>query len=469
MAHSLRLQLLGWMLVPLGLLAALNATAGWYGARQAADLVTDRTLLASARSIAEQAHLEDGTVQLTVPPAAIEMFDNGAGDFVYYAATGLRGELLAGVSGLPAGARHPARADGAAFQARFRGRLLRLIAVDHPLTGPGVLTSVRVTVGVSLRSRDALLRRLWLAELGQQTALVLGAGLFMGFGLKRGLAPLVRVRDTVLARPAESLDPLDQTAVQAELQPLVLAINRQMARVQAQLAAQHRFVNNAAHQLRTPLTLVHLQATYALRRPGLEEARETLEAICSSTQQLSRLAGQLLTLARAEPGGRRSRHGEVDLGRLAARVLESFARPALDKGIDLGLDARQAAIVRGDETLLGEVLVNLVDNATRYCPPGSVVTVSVDRRGDEAVIAVRDDGPGVPPDEVAPLFERFYRVSGTAPEGSGLGLAIVREVAAAGGGDATAANAAGGGLVVEVRLPWSDGETSGRRRRPKAD
>lgn len=455
MRHSLRAQLLGWVLVPLLLLAAMNATASWISARDAANLVTDRTLAASARSIAEQAIVEDELIQVVVPPAALEMFDTGSGDFVYYAVTDGAGRLLAGTADLPGWTRARPGSGPSSQEAVYRDRPLRLLALDHPIAGPGLRAEVTVVLGTTLNSRNALLMHLWLVGFGQQLALIVTAGLFMLLGLRRGLAPLLRLRDAVLARPSTSLEPLEAGAVQAELQPLVAALNRQIERVQRQLAAQHRFVTNAAHQLRTPLTLLNVQATYARRQLGTAEQEAALTAIQASTQQLSRLSGQLLTLSRAEPGSRRDRADLVDLGALARRVLGDLAEGALVKGIDLGFEEATSANVRGDATMLGELLVNLVDNALRYCPTGSsvTVTVAVRRDGEVVVLSVRDDGPGVPPGELERIFERFYRAPGTQADGSGLGLAIVREVAVAAGGDVLARGADGGGLVVEVRLP----------------
>ena len=452
MARSLRRQLLAWVLVPLALLAAFNARDSWVEARDAANLVTDRTLAASARSIVEQVQVEDDQIQVLVPPAALEMFDIGAGDFVYYAVRDGEGRLLAGSADLPQWRRDGTTGRPASIEAGYRDRPLRLLALDHPLVGPRLKASVTAVVGVTLGGRDSLLRRLWLAGFGQQLALIVTAGLFMAYGLKRSLAPLLGLRDTVLLRPGNSLQPLDTGAVQAELQPLVVAINQQMARVEKQLAAQHRFVTNAAHQLRTPLTLLNVQATFALRHRGLPEEGAALSAIQASTTQLSRLAGQLLTLSRAEPGSRRERNDTIDLGALARHVLKGFAEPALAKGVDLGFEERKAALVQGDATMLGEMLVNLVDNAIRYCPPRSTVTVIVDRRKDVALLIVQDDGLGLPEGEHERVFERFYRVLGTGGDGSGLGLAIVREVAETAGGSVSAIEMAGGGLSIEVRL-----------------
>ena len=446
---SLRTQLLAWVLVPLTILAAVNAVTGYGTARATANLVTDHMLLGSARVIAEEAGAEDGLLQVTVPPAALELFDTGAGDFVYVRVMDGAGRLLAGAADLPL---PPGGED--AYEADYRGRTLRFHALDHVLAGPGPHRSVTVVVGIALAGRDAMVRHLWLTGLGQGLALLATAGVFMAFGLKRGLGPLIRLRDEVLARPTASLEPFAPETVQSEIRPLVEAINGRIARVKAQLAAQHRFVTNAAHQLRTPLAVLNLQATYALRRIGADDQAAALTAIQVGVGQMSRLAEQLLTLSRAEPGSRRARDDRVELGDLARRVLENVAGLALERGIDLGLDARDpAAATAGDETMMGEMLVNLVDNALRYCPAGSSVTVVVDRDGPDAVLAVQDDGPGLPAGEEERVFERFYRVEGTAPSGSGLGLSIVKEVAEAAGGSVSARRPAGGGLLVEVRLP----------------
>ena len=452
MRGSLRLQLLAWVLVPLACLAAINAATGYRTAKATADLLADRMLIGSARAIAEATRDEDGQLQAVVPPAALEMFDTGAGDFVYYRVLDGAGRLVAGVRDLPLPPGGPD--DAASYEADYRGRPMRFHALDHALAGPGPAGLFTVVVGTSLDGRDALVRRLWLGSLGQGLALLATAGVFMAFGLKRGLAPLLRLSDAVRARPEASLEPFAADAVQGEVRPLVAAINGYIGRVKAQMAAQHRFVTNAAHQLRTPLAVLNLQATYAVRRVGQADQAAALEAIQVGVGQVSRLAEQLLMLSRAEPGGRRPRGDRVALGPLARRVLEGFAASSLGKGIDLGLEERDGAVQAvGDETMMGEMLSNLVDNSLRYCPPGSCVTLVVDRDGDDAVLSVVDDGPGVPAGEEERIFERFYRVVGLEAAGSGLGLSIVKEVVETAGGAVRAVRRVDGGLRVEARLP----------------
>jgi two-component system sensor histidine kinase TctE len=214
--------------------------------------------------------------------------------------------------------------------------------------------------------------------------------------------------------------------------------------------------------LRTPLALLSTQAAFALRETGTQAREEALIALQASAGRLARLAGQLLTLSRAEPGSRRPRADRVDLADDARRVLEECAPMALDRRIDLGLEAPGAAPVIGDGTMLREMIVNLVDNALRYTPAGGNVTVEVRAVGDAAVLAVSDDGPGIPAEKRERVFERFYRIDGTQGDGSGLGLAIVREVAENTGGRVALSDSVTGGLLVEIHLPLAqDRQRSG--------
>ncbi|MBB3317547.1 MULTISPECIES: HAMP domain-containing sensor histidine kinase [unclassified Rhizobium] len=154
-----------------------------------------------------------------------------------------------------------------------------------------------------------------------------------------------------------------------------------------------------------------------------------------------------MTLSRAEPGSRRLRCDVIDLAKAAEDVLGAQAEEALRRGIDIGLKEASPIRVAGDGTMLGEMLVNLVDNAIRYTPVGGKVKVSVTRLDGRALFTVEDNGPGIHPMERKHVFERFYRVMGTQEEGGGLGLAIVREVIQGAGGTAYLSDAAGGGPV----------------------
>lgn len=448
--NSLRAQLFAWVVLTLIGAICINLYLSFRSADATADLVTDRTLLASARVIAEATHVDSsGTAQIDIPPAALEMFDTGYGDRVFYQVVTAWGNLIAGYPDLP----HPKR-EQVGEDTIFRADGMRTLMLNHPVVGLDRDGTVSVVVAVTHKSQHAMRRRLWLSDFTKQLVLVLLAGLVTIIGLQRGLAPVLRLRDAVRERGRERLDPLNPDMVQNELRPLVHALNDHMERVQNQMAAQRRFVSNAAHQLRTPLALISTQASVAARETDDGNRDEALAALRSSTRHVTRLASQLLTLSRAEPGSRRPRNDTIDLADTARRVLENLAEEALRRNIDLGLEADETPVrVEGDGTMLREMLVNLVDNALRYTQPGGRVTVGVGREGDTALLWVEDNGPGIPEVERTQVFERFYRIIGTEPEGSGLGLAIVREVVDGAGGSVTLGRAVGGGLLVSVRLP----------------
>lgn len=447
--HSLRVQLLFWVVLTLIGAICINLYLSFRSATAAADLIADRTLIASARVIAEAVRVDSGgTVELDLPPAALEMFDTGFRDEVFYRVTTPWGNVVSGYPDLPR-PRLPLKGE----DLDFRNENLRAIMMEHPVVGLNGDGVIAVTVAVTHKSQYAIRRQLWLSDFVKQLVLVLLAGLVTILGLQRGLAPVLRLSGEVRRRGRDRLDPFDPGMVQAELQPLVHALNDHMERVRNQMAAQRRFVANAAHQLRTPLTLISTQASVAARE-GIEERRaEALEALQLTTRQAARLAGQLLTLSRAEPGGRRPRNDPVDLSWVARRVLENAAQEAVAKDIDIGLESSGPVTVAGDGTMLGEMVVNLVDNALRYTTPGGSVTVTVRKSEGSALLQVEDNGPGIAPEEREQVFERFYRIMGTQAEGSGLGLAIVREVVDGASGTVELSSSAAGGLMVTVRLP----------------
>lgn len=450
---SLRLQLLCWLLLPLAGLMAVNVWLSYRQARATADLVTDRTLDAAARAIAEDTRLDRGVIDATVPPVALEMFDTGHRDRVYYRVDTAAGRLLTGHPDLPKPPAALKQGVPAHFSTAYRDQPLRLAALAYPVVGARDGESVVVVVGVTLAGHGAMVRQLWVGGVGRQVVLLFAAAALVLVGLQRGLAPLMRLRDAVLEKNRDDLAPLSDRAVQSELRPLVAALNTYMGRVSSQMAAQRRFVANAAHQLRTPLALLATQAAFARRTADSAERGEALAGVEQSTRRLARLAAQLLTLSRAEPGSRRPREEIIDLADSARRVLEGLADLAVERDIDLGLDVTAPASTRGDGAMMREAIVNLVDNALRYTPAGGTVTVTVGAGAGEARLSVEDSGPGIPPEEREKVLERFYRVPGASGEGSGIGLSIVREVVDGAGGQLVLGASAAGGLKAEMRLP----------------
>jgi two-component system, OmpR family, sensor histidine kinase TctE len=461
--RSLRYQLLAGLLVPLGVVAFVQFAVAYRNAEATASAVTDRILLASARSIAEHIGFESAGLGVTVPPAALGMFDIGYGDTVYYRVTGPREKLLAGYGDLPPAPRTVVPAQPEYYDAIYRGESIRLVAVTQPIALARGVQQATVVVAETLNGRRAMSRELWIGSALQQSLLIAIACALAWLVLQRVLRPLVRLGREVEDRSPNDLRPFSVAALQAELDPLMRALNAYMTRLGAQLDAQRRFTANAAHQMRTPLTLLRTQASYALRGSNEGERQEAIRAIVATTRQITRLTNQLLSLAKAEPQGHTPQRDPLDLVAVTRDILVEHGSLAVERDIDLAFEvvpSGAVALVDADPALLRDLIVNLVDNAVRYTPAGGTVTVSASREDDgSAVLRVEDTGPGIPAAQRALVFERFYRVSGNEADGSGLGLAIVKEIADAHHATVTLDAGASGGLVVEVR--WLPASVSG--------
>ena len=457
-ARSLRRELLGWVMIPLIAVACFNVWTTYRNALAAADLITERTLIASARVIAEQIRDDDGVLDAPIPPAALEMFAFDRPDLVVYQVVGPDGTLLAGTPEVARPPRLPADREPVYFDARFRGASIRAVSIVQPLVLRTGTVNLVVMVGQTLSRRNDLVSRLWQKALRDQSLIVLGAGLLSLFGLSRGLAPLMRLRD-LLRRPGTA-DPIElpEHSVQLELQPLVRALNTALADVQRQVATQRRFVANAAHQLRTPLTLLRTQAHVGLREQTADVQTAALVAIDATVDRIARLSTQLLALARAEQGSALLRTEPVDFAQIAQDAVEALAEQALLRAVDLGFEGPGEVLwVRGHAPLLGELVHNLVENAIFHAGQRAVVNVTLERRCREAHLRVEDNGPGIPAPERSHVFERFYRLPGASTQGTGLGLAIVREIVTSHDGQIILEDRQQGpGLSVRVVLPLLD-------------
>ncbi|KRB64174.1 ATP-binding protein [Noviherbaspirillum sp. Root189] len=288
-------------------------------------------------------------------------------------------------------------------------------------------------------------------------------GALVWLTVSAGLAPIRRLANDVQSRDVASLAPIADRRLPEEVQPLTHALNDLLARLHVALDAQRAFVADAAHELRSPLTALKLQIQLAERADDPAERSAAFAELRQGFERATRLVQQLLTLARHEPGASPTVREPVDLLAVARNVVSDLSSIASAKDLDLGLesesnrdagDAAEAhtALCSGDGESLRVLLANLVENAIRYTPQGGRITVTVRASQEEAIAEVQDNGPGIPPDHLERVFDRFYRVSGTQAEGSGLGLAIVRHVAEAHGGRIELENA-GTGLLARLRLP----------------
>jgi two-component system OmpR family sensor kinase len=285
---------------------------------------------------------------------------------------------------------------------------------------------------------------------------VLGFLIWVAVG--SALQPLQRLTTLVKARRVDALDPLPNERLPDEVRPLVGALNDLLVRLGVALDRERAFLADAAHELRTPLTALHLQMGMLSRAANEAERDDAMEKLSAGMQRAIRLVEQMLSFARQEPRAEPVRVS-TPLADIAREVVAELVPLADAKQIDLGISNSQPATVLGDPDALRTLTRNLVDNAVRYTPAGGRVDVSVENGGpgEQGILKVVDNGPGIPPEERSRVLDRFYRRPGTSPPGSGLGMAIVKAIADA--HDATLeldSGPDGAGLVVSVRFPGTD-------------
>ncbi|SEB22580.1 sensor histidine kinase [Variovorax sp. YR216] len=454
MKLSLRASLLAWVMLPLAGAVAVDAWISHREARRTAVAVQDRLLLGSARIVAEQVHIEGDSFREHIPPAALELFEARDVDQILYRVTGSNGRLITGYAelGLPTSLLQPEVPYF--FNASVRGQPVRVVAYSQPVVGAQDIEAVTVEIAQTLNGRDALTTDLWSHAILQQAVILTMTSALILLGLRQGLKPLLRLRDAVLARAPGELQPLALTDLSVELSPLVVAINDYAGRLERFAEAQRVFIQNASHQLRTPLTVITTQLSYALREDDPKAKTESLEALRDTVQQATRLVNQLLTLSTAEADeqGMLPR-SVIALDAVVRRVHEDLAGHAQARNIDLGFEssADASSDVLGHPLAVREVVVNLVDNAIRYTRPGGIVTTRLQARGPQLVLTVEDNGPGIPEALRGRVFERFYRIHDGDSGGSGLGLPIVQEFVARMGARLEMRTPAGGiGLAVDV-------------------
>ncbi|MDR2240278.1 MAG: sensor histidine kinase N-terminal domain-containing protein [Zoogloeaceae bacterium] len=259
-----------------------------------------------------------------------------------------------------------------------------------------------------------------------------GLALLIWLVVSAGLAPLAGITRQVARRAPDNLARLDEERAPREILPLIAALNTLFGRVGASLEQERRFTADAAHELRTPLAAVKTQAQVAFGATHAAERDRALANVVAGADRATRLAEQLLMLARLDPQTALPPGQTVDLLPLAQQGVAEIAQAAAAKNIEIGLTAAEtgtAPTVAGDAVLLGVLLRNLLDNAVRYTPAGGEVDVAVRPTGTGVSLAVTDTGPGIPAEKCERAFDRFYRALGSGEEGSGLGLSIVRRIA----------------------------------------
>ena len=433
--RSLFGEILDWMLAPLLFVWPISIAVTHYFATSVANYPYDQTLREQVTAIARQVKFERGEAQISLPGSARAFLRSDEIDSVYFHVIGRGQKLIAGDSELPLLGTDdtPEKPEPGEVYFRdddYKGQDLRIAFtfIGEP-SAPRERWAL-VEVGETLEKRSQLSNKIIASVILPRFVIIPLAVVLVWFGLSQGLRPLTRLRERIETWREADLSPIAAGRVPEELQPLTDAFNSMLSRMQNNMDAQRRFISNAAHRMRTPLTGLKMQAQLTMLENDPQLLRYALQNISSSVDRASHLVNQLLALARAEA----SEHSQkppvpVDLDRLLHDIVNTWVVCALDRRIDLGYKPAGPTYILGNDFLLREMINNLLDNALRYTPDDGRVTARVVAQGDFVLLEIEDSGIGIAEDEAHKVFDRFYRVDGTGVEGSGLGLAIVREIA----------------------------------------
>ncbi len=450
----------------LGVLAVL--TAGLFlfisaYAQRAADAAFDRLLMASALSISDTVRVEDGRFSVDLPYSSLGILAQARRDRVFYRITAPDGALVTGYHDLPvapakAGVAGAAGSDPATrFEnASFRGMPVRIAVLKRFAAQPELGGWITIAVAQTREERGALARDILANAFLPIAFTVVAAGGLIWFGVRQALAPLGSLERMIRERQPHDFSPIAMPPPQ-EVSQLVQAINQLMARLQSNLDTMQTFLADAAHQIRTPLASLRLQAELAIDEDDPDALHRIAQRVHRNAVEASQLTSQLLNHAMVIHRSEALKPEDVDLGALLEQVFQRARAVAGDTAIRLDIDrAAEPATVPGDAISLREALTNLLDNAVKYAGPSGPIDLTLTPlpNGRGLRVEIADRGPGVPDAEKRRVLERFGRGSSAAGvAGSGLGLAIVTSVVEAHGADFALLDRPGGGLIARIDFP----------------
>jgi two-component system, OmpR family, sensor histidine kinase TctE len=423
-ARSIRRRLFGLLLIPSVLVLAAGTLSDYFTAVTPFREAYDQSLIDGALAVAANVRMDaNNKAILTLPPEAVAILRADSSDSIYYRVSDSTGALIGGDANLPEAPRsgtNPSRAD-----ATFLDEPIRVVSY-RTYTNAGMLT---ISVAETTHKRDGVRTRILSSSLAvdfMELGLVLA---LIGVGARLALSPLREVQEQIAQRSARDLAPLPLDRVPVEIRSIVDTLNRLFNTVSESASAQRRFLESAAHQLRTPLTGIQAQLELMAADEADSSKQQRLWLILDAARRLTHTTQQLLTLARSdEAANLRWDLVDVSLPLIVENIVADRVAAADRAGIDLGAEIYPAC-VRGVGWLLNEAVGNLANNAIAHSPAGAQVTIRCGVQRGQPFVEVTDSGVGIPPEERDRVLERFVRGSNARGNGSGLGLAIVREVA----------------------------------------
>jgi two-component system, OmpR family, sensor histidine kinase TctE len=463
---SLRRRLVAWLFPPLMIVGVAAGSGAYVFLERHLTAAYDLDLSDIARAIVPYVHVDDGKISLVFNPEAEAVLRADSTDQIHYAVLDGKGNTVAGDGSLPRAPFTPT-AQPKFWNDLHQGQRIRAVTIGAQIGG----VPVQIVATETTRKRDIASRDAALSAIVPATLLSVAAILAVLVGVRRGLGPLETLRKEVQSRSHVDLSPVEERGVDDELRPLVRELNDMLRRLEEAQNVQARFIANAAHQLRTPIAGLSTQLELAA---SLGPGRDThLAHAREGAARLTRLAQQILSLAAADPLSNPAVPQQAcDLADIVKDHAGPWLRAVTPRHVEIEFDLAPAPIV-GSAVLVGELASNLVDNAARYGATLVKVRTGRNETGVEtgvrdelknssltpvSFIEVSDNGPGIPAEERAHIFERFRRLDNESTEGSGLGLAIVSEIAQRHGATIRVDEPEGGvGTRVSVSFPCNTG------------
>ncbi len=442
--YSLFGEILDWMLIPLLLVWPMSLVLTWLVAQNLAGKPFDRALEYNVRALEQLVRVDQSRTQLNLPAPAREILRADDVDIIYYQVHGVWGEYVAGEHELPQPfiddkpviGKILIRAD------EYQGRDIRVAYLWANLQNPKDRKPgdkpVLIQVAETLEKRSTLAGEIIKGVMLPQLLMLPLMVFLTWLALVRGTKPINQLEQRIRQRKSDDVSPLDLTDVPHEVVPLIVSINDLLARLQDSINTQKRFLTNAAHQLKTPLAGLRMQADLAQREgASADELKHSLLQVGRSSIRATRTVNQLLALARAEATGREVAKTQVNLEAIVLDAIRGALPQAQDKHMDLGFDDQRrvhSSQMLGNAVLLQELVRNLLENAINYTPERGIITARVlqDMGTGALSVQIEDSGPGIPASERERVMQPFYRMNDSLSnriDGSGLGLAIVQAIA----------------------------------------
>ncbi|TDK68184.1 sensor histidine kinase [Sapientia aquatica] len=442
--NSLKSRLFMLVFIPISVVSVFDLIVTYSSSDKIATLVQEQILKGSAKIMSEQASITNGDIEISIPPAAFEIFSSPYQDRIYFAIRQLEGKLIAGSDEIPAYTNSLALEQAQYYSSILRGEPVHVVAYAHALSNGTDADVVVTQIAQTKKGQAAFRQELFMLAIRKHALLMCIVLLGLLAASRWSLRPLLVFSKKVTQRQSGSLEKINLQHVPTELLPVTVAINDYVTRLDQTLSSYEQFVASSAHQLRTTFAIITSQLNFARHHQrsdhrsdqGNKQAdlqSEILDAIQNTVAQGSKVINQLLILARLERTQTipTPAHPTV-LADIVKQVMDELAPIAQQKNIELGTDGLDHSVTLvAPAYLLHEMVLNVVENAILHMGQAGVVTISVFRKDAYLYLRIVDNGPGIPAAERSNVIKRFYRIEtdrATYSASSGLGLAIVAEI-----------------------------------------